>query len=129
MQTIEKNHESVLLASQSPCKEVRILDECPIGYGGDQGDLLIRRIAQVPEGAILVSDRQLAPGTTQGSRHTVSARVKVYKPSNFGQAIRTGSRDKTKCRIQGLIVQDSQPITFEHPEHADHIYPLSLIHI
>jgi hypothetical protein len=77
-----------------------------------QGDLYFTKLACVPRNAKpwVLPHGQLAPGTTQGSRHTV---------------------DLTHCRLwtlahptalDGPIIEAPEGITILHPEHGHHIY-------
>ncbi len=124
MQTIQQNHTDISIAAQNPLKDMRHLDECPMGCGGDQGDLIIRRIEGIPAGAVRTNVSQLAQGSTQGSRHTVlqSENVIVYRPSNFGEIVRSGATNRM-ARAQGYVIEAKGRFTIEHPEHADHSYP------
>lgn len=74
-----------------------------------QGDLYIYRIAGVPKGAERVEspDRQLAPGTTQGSRHCLDSLDGV-----------TVHRLAEPNPLQGPILDLAEPRTVEHPEHG-----------
>ena len=57
---------------------------CPIGKGGRQGDIYAYAIKDFNvQKSTITENRQLAPGTSSGSRHTVSDNVTVYQTSNF----------------------------------------------
>ena len=92
-----------------------IPDDFPIGQYIPQGDFNIFRIFQVPENATLAKhSAQLAPGTTRGSRYCIKA------------------EDLNKCRffelpspnpLQGPIIEFCGPVTVEHPEYGDQLWP------
>ena len=89
----------------------------PVMYIGDevrQGDIYITRIPGVPHGAELVESptRQLAPGTTQGSRHCLRSLdgVKVYRMRNAGP-------------LDGPIIDAPGGCTIDHPEHGNRTLP------
>lgn len=79
-----------------------------------QGDLYIELLSAVPAGAIQEkkSSAQLAPGTTQGSRHILDSLkgVKMY---------RLGS----PTVLDGPILDLSKERTITHPEHGHVVLP------
>lgn len=83
-----------------------------VGEGVRQGDVYIRRAEAVDESRKRWTGRQIALGTTQGSRHMIReadmAHVRLYQPgrADYGPS----------------IVADA-PWTLEHPEHADITFP------
>lgn len=123
--TTEKTYTSIIDASLKAATDVRFWpDDIPVGSGGDQGDLLMWRIdpKELDGMEEVFCVTQLAPGTSQGSRHTIGDPKcwRVFKPKNFGQFINTGGRSKPTGHIQGyaLLCLDRDRIT--HPEHAPH---------
>lgn len=92
-----------------------IPNDLPVGQYIPQGDINIIRLGNVPENAIPSEpSAQLAPGTTRGSRHCIKA------------------DDLSKCRffklpnpnaLQGPIIVFYEPVTIEHPEHGDQVWP------
>lgn len=86
-----------------------LVDTMDVGEGWSQGDILIARIARVPSNATTIGFvAQLAPGTTQGSRHTIRAGdgVTMY-------AIR--NRDA----LTGPVFECVEPCWIDHPEHGN----------
>lgn len=89
--------------------ETRTIHRIEIGQHVRQGDLYVIRIKDCPtKGEI--SDRQLAPGSTQGSRHVAEGDVTIYRVESRDVAI-------------GPIVFASAQWRLAHPEHAHMVLP------
>lgn len=98
-----------------------IPEDFPVGQYIPQGDINIWRLPEVPANAIdSVTHAQLAPGTTRGSRHVIK------------------SDDLSKCKffslpssneLQGPIIIFTEPVTIEHPEHGDQLWPACVVAI
>lgn len=75
-----------------------------------QGDIGIVRLEQLPEGcqAVESPSLQLAPGTTQGSRHCLEslAGLTVYALANPGP-------------LEGPVIDAPHGMRVNHPEHGD----------
>lgn len=75
-----------------------------------QGDIYIFLIESVPSNCKRIEKpgKQLAPGTTQGSRHCLSTLrgVKLY-------------RLKSPNPYDGPVIEVSRAVTITHPEHGD----------
>lgn len=84
------------------------------GQGVRQGDVYIVLLDNVPAGFVRQTtwDRQLAPGTTQGSRHVLDSQdgVEYYARPNA-----------TEFTGPVLVITDIREIT--HPEHGHWILP------
>lgn len=110
---IQQTIEQIKKSSLSPLKETRVVDAIEVGQFVRQGDVYVIRIESVPPDLNRTSARQLAPGSTQGSRHTVSDAVTVFERnmdrinSEFGLA------------FAGPIIESADRFTVMHPEHAD----------
>ena len=106
MQKIRSHGKKV--ADDSP----RVVGELCQGDHTAQGDVMFWKLDELPEGCTRIAnpDRQLAPGTTQGSRHCIRAedmqKIEFYslKDSNA---------------LQGPVMKCNSPVTVEHPEHGD----------
>lgn len=90
-----------------------------IGVPVAQGDINLWLLPKLPDGAIeAYPDRQLAPGTTKGSRHCIKTSdmnsVKFYKLVNSNP-------------LQGGVMIFSREVTIEHPEHGDQIWPAGIV--
>lgn len=79
-----------------------------------QGDLYVTRIAEVPAGAVKVErpDKQLAPGTTQGSRHCLRSlkSVTLYCIAQPGP-------------LDGPVIEARRAFWVDHPEHGNRQLP------
>lgn len=79
-----------------------------------QGDVYIELLSGVPGGAIVAKkpDPQLAPGTTQGSRHVLDSLqgVTVFLLPNADV-------------LTGPVLECREERTITHPEHGDVILP------
>ena len=76
MNTLKEAHQ--LISTMTPMPEVRFVDKMETGQFARQGDLYLVKIEAVPQGLKKTSNRQLAPGATQGSRHTVGFGATIY---------------------------------------------------
>ncbi len=107
IETIQK-----IQASARSMPEVRVISQMEIGQVVRQGDIYIERVAAIEGKGKAVKSRQLAPGTTKGSRHIVAESEAVTlwesKPSLKGKAA---------FQI-GAAIQAKGPVTITHPEHA-----------
>ena len=80
-----------------------------------QGDITLKRLPEVPKEAKLIAKplRQLAPGTSMGSRHCISIKsmenCKIYE-----QAINP---------LCGPVIDSSDVLEIEHPEHGNYCLP------
>lgn len=90
------------------------VEVCTPGDTWAQGDVGIVCIADLPRDAVLVKEPQvqLAPGTTQGSRHCLDSLrgIKVYSTPNDGP-------------LDGPLLKSSREFTVEHPEHGNVTLP------
>jgi hypothetical protein len=80
-----------------------------------QGDLYLRMLPAVPKTAVLVEKplRQLAPGTSMGSRHCIKiehmAHTRVYVDA--------------RNPLCGPVLDALCPVEIEHPEHGNIVLP------
>ena len=79
-----------------------------------QGDCYFTLLAGVPTGATVEKNpsKQLAPGTTQGSRHCLSRLTGV-----------TVYRLKNPTAYGGPVLQVDKSVTITHPEHGNWVLP------
>jgi hypothetical protein len=107
LETIEKIQRS---ARHMP--EVRVITGMKIGQVVRQGDIYIERVAALEGKGKAVQSRQIAPGTSKGSRHIVIESEAVIlwetKPSLDGKAA---------FQI-GAGIEAEGDVTVTHPEHA-----------
>lgn len=94
--------------------EVRVIEDMKIGQVVRQGDIYIERVAAIEGRGRILKSRQLAPGTTKGSRHIVGESEGVIicesKPSLKGKAaFQVGPAIEAKA---------GSDVVVSHPEHA-----------
>lgn len=78
-----------------------------------QGDLYFARLDSVPRDVVPwpFDHGQLAPGSTQGSRHTVDTqRVRLWLLAH-------------PTPLDGPIIEAPKGVEVCHPEHGHHVYP------
>jgi len=86
-----------------------------VGVPVAQGDVNLWLLPELPKGVEKTfANPQLAPGTTQGSRHCIAAEhvnhVQFYKLPNPNV-------------LQGNVMFFEKETRIEHPEHGDHVWP------
>lgn len=84
-----------------------------------QGDIYLTLLASVPKDAQKTEVvAQLAPGTTQGSRHCVSdtSAVEMYLLG-------------TPTALEGPVLHVCREVTIQHPEHAHVVLPPGVYHV
>lgn len=123
-------YDRIAEAAAQADHEPRLVDMVKELHGVRQGDLYLWRVASIEEREPLAemlrrawpdfrleklgpktSNRQLAPGTTRGSRHEISAAdaaaVSVYAPS----------QESHPC--EGPLIVADVRFSIVHPEHAE----------
>lgn len=101
--------------------ETRIVDNIKVGQFVRQGDLYITRIEKVNKtGHKVTAERQLAPGTNQGSRHTVNGDVTVYARAGDNLNVDRNTRGFT---VMGPQLSSETSFRVEHPQHAHFLLP------
>ena len=96
----------------------------PIGTVAHQGDLVMVRIRRLPKSAKKRSTRQMADGSTQGSRHILTEMSGDAFDCDAEEVVKAL---KTACPKVDIGAQYIGPVfrtpaALEHPEHGDHIY-------
>jgi hypothetical protein len=97
----------------------------PVGTAAHQGDLILVRIARLPRSAKRRTDRQLAIGDTQGSRHVLQAgRPYDCATAEVAEAISAACRGLIVDRayIGPVFETEAGVADLAHPEHGDHHY-------
>lgn len=104
LETIKKSAKTM--------QQVRVVEGMKIGEVARQGDIYVERVAAIEGKGTAVKSRQLAPGTTKGSRHIVedSPNVTLWesRPSLNGRA---------SFQI-GPAIEAKGDFSVTHPEHA-----------
>lgn len=106
--------------AESPLKEARVVDEMALGEWIRQGDVNVVRI-EAPAKWRETLNRQLAIGTTIGSRHTVDESVTVLENPENGVVKRSSGLSTAVCLGPQIVSKDR--FTISHPEHADFSLP------
>lgn len=101
----------------------RLLEVFEIGDVSHQGDLSIVRIASLPASAKPRANRQLAEGSTQGSRHILK-RGDVFdaSPDEVSGLIREATKCEVDPRYCGpVFISHASPTENDltHPEHGN----------
>lgn len=120
-QFVSTNHESIVN------DESKLHETFGIGDAVHQGDIIIIGINGLPPGAKHRANRQLADGSTQGSRH-VMTRGKVFDcdPESISRAIKDATGIRVDARYCGpVFVSPKNPTAddLSHPEHGNHGFP------
>lgn len=106
--------------------KTEVVGSLSIGDAIRQGDLYLVRIGLAVQGPIAKS-RQLAPGTTQGSRHMAVGECDVIdgsQPSTQREiqtAIGKVNGNRIPVELLGPVVVVHGNTTIEHPEHGHKI--------
>lgn len=81
-----------------------------VGDSWAQGDIALVMLSEVPKGCVRekVADLQLAPGTTQGSRHCLESLDGI-----------TVWRHQSPTPLDGPILDAPNGLRVNHPEHGD----------
>ena len=93
-----------------------------VGDVAHQGDLIFIGLPSMPTGAKVRKNRQLADGTTQGSRHIlVGGKCYDADASKVADAIRAATKRVVTDKYIGPVFRGPCQVT--HPEHGDHAWP------
>jgi len=87
-----------------------------------QGDLYLVCVDSLPQGSI-TEDRQLAPGTTQGSRHVLQGDCVIHKGVTVSDYPSNQAVSKIHPILVGPAFYCKGEVTVTHPEHGDKILP------
>ena len=92
--------------------EVRVITAMKIGEVARQGDIYIERIPAIAAKGNPVKSRQLAPGTTKGSRHIVDESPSVTLWESKPRL------DNKEAFQVGPAIEAKGDFSITHPEHA-----------
>jgi hypothetical protein len=115
MQNAEAVFQGVAAQAESIANDAeQVFEIVDVGDEIRQGDLYITRIKDVPTGATKskAQQAQLAPGTTQGSRHCLR--------SLDGVTLHTIDRAGP---LDGPIIEAREGCAIDHPEHGNIVLP------
>lgn len=126
-ETIESIHAHAKAKRQ---KEYRLVREIAVGQVVRQGDVYLVRL---PDNAKLgkeTKNRQLAPGTTKGSRHIVDGTAKLFTdwaaPKELFEETAKAlgvHRENILRALMGPAIKSDGAFRVTHPEHADFTLP------
>jgi hypothetical protein len=107
--------------------EAKLLEGFSVGDVSHQGDLIIVGIVALPRSARPRKNRQLAEGSTQGSRHVLK-RGSVYDcdAADVVAAIEIATKQQIDARYVGpVFVSPKNPTADDltHPEHGNQGFP------
>lgn len=112
MKTVEIINELTEKAIKLNRKETRNVKNIPIGKVIRQGDIYIHRVTDNHPIGDMLSIRQIADGTSIGSRHILIGDVKVY------QGIQLPSYVNKLWPLGYTFDVGKEGATVTHPEHA-----------
>lgn len=111
MKTAQEIFESIQeIANEKSVSETRFIKKMEIGQVVRQGDIYIHCVGHKHVHGDKTNNRQLAPGSTQGSRHIVEESVEVYNGTNAPQW--------TTRALLGPYIKSRNRFLVSHPEHA-----------
>ena len=92
-----------------------------------QGDLYLVAIERPPDKRKLIINRQLAPGTTQGSRHVLLGGCPIFDGDKQQIMdlinIAVGHDVGLATELIGPVFETAMPVEVDHPEHGNRILP------
>lgn len=90
-----------------------------------QGDLYLVCLPKLVSGEE-TKDRQLAPGTTQGSRHIAAGNCVITiprDPSDIASSINYYLKSDVASELIGPVIECKGDVEITHPEHGNKILP------
>ena len=91
-----------------------------------QGDLYLVCLPALPNAVMSYKGRQLAPGTTQGSRHIIAGDCTIITPSGAEIADLVNKalpNAGVQPELVGPVIQCRGDCTVTHPEHGNKVLP------
>lgn len=129
----QQSAEGAFSQVQETAEKIRNDETATVGTvsAGDvirQGDLYVVALKGLPSTARPIKDRQLAPGTSQGSRHVLKGDCQVYEADR--RQIMTligGAMVPAKVELHepliGPVFETKGEVELDHPEHGNRILP------
>lgn len=113
-------------AEKMHAAEREVIGTASVGDVVRQGDLYLVCLETLPTGEPR-KDRQLAPGTTQGSRHVLSGKATLVDPSEPAAVALLVNRlvhgAEVHERLVGPAFECLADLDVTHPEHGDKCLP------
>lgn len=122
-----KGIEKVKAAADAATGEAKTVTSIEVGQFARQGDIYLHRVADDwPRGKAL-SNHQLAPGETRGSRHVANSACNIFEgqklPEYVAEHIKeyhaTFAFDGIARAILGPVIVSDGNAVINHPEHGD----------
>lgn len=127
MESVAKQIEEVSKSAESmDAAKLEKIGTASLGDVVRQGDLYLVCLGDMPEGAES-KERQLAPGSTQGSRHIAKGRCRILVPKDRSSVAELIARVVRGAAIPdelvGPVIRCVGDVTIEHPEHGHKCLP------
>lgn len=107
--------------------EVARVGTMSVGDVVRQGDVYIVCIGKLPRSLKKSANRQLAPGTTQGSRHVLVGNCEVYESTDKGEVVElirsAVNSDDIHAELIGPVFKSLSELEVDHPEHGNRVLP------
>lgn len=91
-----------------------------------QGDIYLVAIGSLPKTRKQIKERQLAPGTSQGSRHILEGVCNIYQ-CNAEEVItlicKAVPNADLHAELMGPVIETKSGCELTHPEHGNRILP------
>lgn len=136
MKTLTAKEALYRVVESIPDHTVRVIEEMQVGQVIHQGDVYLHRVADDWPRGKLLGTRQIAVGTTVGSRHiVVGDGYEVYEGKQLPDYVTfskldSRTREAVRKELCGPVVvlrRDGGALT--HPEHADHQHPCGVYQV
>lgn len=101
--------------SETHSSDERFVRTIQVGQVARQGDIYLCCVESSHPRGEQIEDRQLAPGSTKGSRHVVDGEVELYRGTVTGSAFGDA--------LTGPVIVARERFVVTHPEHADVCLP------
>lgn len=111
--TATQAHDRIAAKAATPDRAVRDCTRLKIGEVARQGDLYLHRVEDAHSRGKATTNRQLALGNTQGSRHVAEAPALVFEGTTLPAWCEAGTF-LGPC----VVVPPGKTATVSHPEHA-----------
>ena len=96
--------------------DTQLIGSPSVGDVVRQGDVYLECLDDGYEGQTEILDRQLAPGTTQGSRHILEGDCTIWKANPIQESTVSGF-------LVGPSFRCDSDVEVTHPEHGNKILP------
>ena len=98
-------------AKEKAVQDIRFIQDIQPGQAIRQGDIYLLCVEESHPKGKRITDRQLAPGSSMGSRHCVEGNVEIY------EGVKAPAWCKSKL-VGPVIIAREERFKLVHPEHA-----------